>query len=225
MITFSHYSKLYLEFKKHELKFSTFDKYSNIVKDRLLPTFGNLEISTIKPSDVKKWLYDISDVGGKSKRTYISVLTGIFKEALYDEVIDKLPTRHIKPPSYDKAVIKPFNADEVKKIMNLAKFDNYRFYLAIAFYTGMRSGEIIALKKSDIDFKKEIITVQRTRSRFGESTPKTKTSIRQIPIIDLLTPYLTDLYNKHDNDYLFITQYKKPYRDTSVFVEQYWKPA
>ncbi|WP_324170976.1 hypothetical protein [Sulfurimonas sp.] len=35
MIKFSHYSKLYLEFKKHELKFSTLDKYTNIIKDRL----------------------------------------------------------------------------------------------------------------------------------------------------------------------------------------------
>jgi len=225
MITFSHYSKLYLEFKEHELKFSTFDKYSNIVKDRLNPTFGNLEISTIKPSDVKKWLYNINDVGGKSKRNYISILNGIFKEALYDEVIDKLPTRHIKPPSYDKAIIKPFNADEVQNIMKLAKVDNYRFYLAIAFYTGMRSGEIIALKKSDIDFDKKTITVKRTRSRFGESTPKTKTSIREIPIIELLMPYITELYKKHGNEYLFITQYKKPYRDNHVFTENYWKTS
>jgi integrase len=80
--------------------------------------------------------------------------------------------------------------------MNLAKVDNYRFYLAIAFYTGMRSGEIIALKKNDIDFDKKTITVKRTRSRFGESTPKTKTSIREIPIIELLMPYITELYKK-----------------------------
>jgi len=89
----------------------------------------------------------------------------------------------------------------------------------------MRSGEIIGLKKSDINFEKNTITVQRTRSRFGESTPKTKYSIREIPIIELLSPYIKELYNKHDNDYLFITQYKKPYKDTTVFQEQFWKPA
>jgi integrase len=225
MTKFNYYSKLFLEFKEHELKFSTFDKYSNIVKDRLNPTFGDLDISTIKPSTVKKWLYDIRDVGGKSKRTYISVLNGIFKEALYDEVIDQLPTRHIKPPKLIRKSIKPFNADEVKRIMNLAKVDNYRFYLAIAFYTGMRSGEIIGLKKSDINFEKQTISVQRTRSRFGESTPKTKGSERELPIIELLMPYIIELYEKHDNEYLFITQYKKPYRDTKVFVEHYWRPS
>jgi integrase len=225
MTKFNHYSSLYLEFKKHELKFSTLDKYTNIVRDRLNPTFGDMEIINIKPSDIKKWLYAIEDVGGKSKRIYLSILSGILQEALYDELITRNPVKLIKPPKQDKPKIKPFNSDEVKKIMSLAKNDNYRFYLAIAFYTGMRSGEIIGLKKIDIDFTRCIISVERTRSRFGESAPKTKTSIREIPIIDLLIPYLKELYEKHDNEYLFITQYKKPYRDTTVFVEEHWRPS
>jgi integrase len=225
MIKFSHYSSLYLDFKKHELKFSTLDKYTNIIRDRLNPEFENMLVTDIKPSDVKKWLYSIDDVGGKSKRIYLSILSGIMQEALYDELITRNPVRSVKLPKFQTEKIKPFTADEVRQIMNLADNDNYRFYLALAFYTGMRSGEIIALKKSDIDFKKNTITVQRTRSRFGESTPKTTYSIREIPIINLLAPYVHELYNLHNHEYLFITQYKKPYNTTNVFQEQFWKPA
>lgn len=225
LMKFDYYSSLYLDFKKHELKFSTLDKYTNIVEDRLNPTFGDMNIVDIKSSDVKKWLYALVDIGGKSKRIYLSVLSGILQEALYDDVIDKNPVKNVRLPKYDKSDIKPFSADEVKRIMNCTINENYRFYLAIAFYTGMRSGEIIGLKKSDIDFKKNTIKVQRTRSRFGESTPKTKYSIREIPIIALLTPYIQELYNLHDNEYLFVTQYNKPYMDTTVFQSQFWKPA
>ena len=225
MIKFSYYSSLFLEFKKHELKFSTLDKYTNIIRDRIEPIFGELDITTIKPSDIKRWLYSIEDVGGKSKRIYLSIVSGILQEAMYDEVIEKNVCRMVKLPKFDTQKIKPFSADEVDKIMNTAKTDNYKYYLAIAFYTGMRSGEILALKKSDIDLQRNIISVQRTRSRYGESTPKTKTSIRDIPIIELLTPYITDLYKKHDNEYLFITQYKKPYKDNHTFCEQQWKPS
>ena len=209
MIKFSHYSKIYLDFKKHELKYSTLDKYTNIVRDRINPVFGDLDITTIKPSDLKRWLYGITDVGSKSKRSYLSIVSGILQEALYDEVLEKNVCRNVKLPKYDRPKIKPFTADEVLKIMSLADNDNYRFYLAIAFYTGMRSGEIIGLKKIDINFDTNTIRVERTRSRFGESTPKTKYSIREIPIIELLSPYIQELYNKHDDDYLFITQYKK----------------
>jgi integrase len=218
---FNHYSSLYLEFKKHELKYSTFDKYLNIVRDRLNPVFADKNINDIRPSDIKKWLYDLNDIGGKSKRIYLSVLSGIFQEALYDEVIQRNPVKLVRLPKYHTPHINPFNADEVQKIMNFAKNDNYRFYLAIAFYTGMRSGEILGLKKSDIDFENMTIKVQRTRSRYGESTPKTKYSIREIPIIELLKSYIVELYNKHDNEYLFITQYKKPYKDNNVFQEKF----
>lgn len=225
MIKFVYYSKLYLDFKKHELKFSTLDKYTNIIRDRINPVFGELDITTIKPSDIKKWLYSIDDVGGKSKRIYLSILSGIIQESLYDEVIERNPVKLVRLPKLDTPRIKPFSADEVKKIMDLTTNDNYRFYLAIAFYTGMRSGEIIGLKKSDINFLDNFIRVQRTRSRFGESTPKTKYSIRDIPIIKLLLPYIQELYNLHDNDYLFVTQYNKPYKTTNVFQEQFWKPS
>jgi integrase len=222
---FDYYSELYLKFKIDDLKISTLDKYTHIIKNRINPTFEKMEVEEIKPSHIKSWIYDMKDIGGKSKRIYLSILSGILQEALYDEVIFRNPVKSVKLPKFTTAKIKPFNADEVKNIMNNTNKDNYRYYLAIAFYTGMRSGEIIALKKSDIDFKSNTITVQRTRSHHGESSPKTRYSIREIPIIELLTPFIQELYNTHDNEYLFITQYKKPYINTRSFVENHWKPS
>ncbi|WP_457744109.1 tyrosine-type recombinase/integrase [Sulfurimonas sp.] len=222
---FNYYSSLYLEFKEHELKPATYYKYKNIVSARINPYFQNMEIATIKPSDVKMWLYGIDDVGAKSQKHYLGVLSGIFQEALFDDVISKNPVRQIRMPKYERPTITPFTADEVYQILNHAKNFNYKHYLAIAFYTGMRSGEIMALKKSDIDFENRLINVSRSRGIFGESTPKTKYSIRQIPIIDILYPYLKDICASHDYEYLFITQYKKPYRDNNVFTYKFWIPS
>ena len=223
-MSFSKYANLYLDFKKHELKYSTFCKYEGIVNLRLLPYFGSFDIADIKPSDVKKWLYSIDDVGSKSKRHYLGVLSGIMQEALFDEIIDKNPVKYIRIPKYYSPVIKPFTADQVQMILDNVQNFNYRVYLAIAFYTGMRSGEIIGLKKEDINLDAGLIRVVRSRSRFGETTPKTRYSIRELPIIELLKPYLIEVMNSHDKDYLFITQYKEPYRDTHVFTLRYWKP-
>ena len=223
-MSFSKYANLYLDFKKHELKYSTFCKYEGIVNLRLLPYFGSFDIADIKPSDIKKWLYSIDDVGSKSKRHYLGVLSGIMQEALFDEVIDKNPVKYIRIPKYYSPVIKPFTADQVQMILDNVQNFNYRVYLAIAFYTGMRSGEIIGLKKEDINLDAGLIRVVRSRSRFGETTPKTRYSIRELPIIELLKPYLIEIMNSHDKDYLFITQYKEPYRDTHVFTLRYWKP-
>jgi len=64
---------------------------------------------------------------------------------------------------------------------------------------------------------------ERSRSRHGESTPKTRYSIRELPIIELLLSYIRELYNLHDHEYLFKTQYNQPYRDTHVFTEKFWR--
>ncbi|MCL4431523.1 MAG: site-specific integrase, partial [Epsilonproteobacteria bacterium] len=124
-----------------------------------------------------------------------------------------------------RPVIHPFTPDEVNSILLSAEMNNYKNYLNIAFFTGMRSGEIIGLKKEDIDLKNKILKVRRTRSRFGETSPKTRGSLRDIPILDSLFPLVETLYNLHDHDYLFKTQYNEPYRDTNVFVDRYWKPS
>ncbi len=223
-MSFSKYANLYLEFKKHELKYSTYYKYENIVFARLLPYFGDRDIKDIKPSDIKRWLYSIDDVGSKSKRHYLGVLSGIFQEALFDEVIEKNPVKFVRLPKYHSPIIKPFTADEVKKILDNVDNFNFKVYLAIAFYTGMRSGEIIALKKEDINLEKGLIRVARSRSRFGETTPKTRYSIREVPIIEVLKPYLINILNYHDHEYIFVTQYNEPYQDTHIFTMCHWRP-
>lgn len=221
-MTFDYYASLYLKFKEAELKNSTFEKYARIIELRLLPVFGDRLVNSLRTSDIKLFMLGIDDVGGKSKRIYLSVLKGILDEALYDEIIDKNPVDRIRPPKLIKPTINPFTPKEVESILDDAQMFNYEHYLRIAFFTGMRSGEIIALKKNNIDFKNNIIQIRHTRSRFGESTPKTRGSSRDIPILDTLKSYLKSILESHDNEYLFQTQYGEPYRDTNVFVERYW---
>lgn len=225
-MTFEHYARLYLTFKEGDLKTSTFDKYKGIIEKRFLISgyFSDKSIQEIKTSDIKLWLLSIKDVSSKSKRHYLGVLKGIFDIAYFDDIIEKNPVSKIKLPKYDKPIINPFTSEQVQMILFAVENDNFHAYLQIAFFTGMRSGEIIALKKEDIDLNNRIIKVRRSRSRFGESTPKTRGSIRDVPILDVLYPFISKLYEKHDHEYLFKTQYDQPYRDTNVFVNKYWIP-
>jgi integrase len=224
-MTFDKYASLYLKFKEAELKTSTYDKYEGIVRLRLLPYFSGRNIEDIKVSDIKLWLLSIQDVGAKSKKHYLACLNGIFKEAYYDEVIEKNPIKRIKSIKYTTPDIKPFSESEVNLILNHAENFNFKHYLAIAFFTGMRSGEIVALKQSEIDLENNLIYINSTRSRFGETTPKTRTSIRKIPILKVLRPYLIALLEANEHQYLYVNQYGNPYRDTNVFVKSFWIPT
>lgn len=223
---FKEYAYKYLKFGKSEWKNSTFDKNQGIVANRL-NFFFDYDLTDIKPSVIKEWLSAIDDVGSKSKKHYISSLNSILTLALQDEMIDKNPLIHLRAVKSRTPDIEPFTKDEVRSILKEAKFYNKNFimFLYLGFYTGMRTGEILALKFKDIDMKNKTISVKSSRSRFGESTPKTLGSIRIIPILDELLPVIARSFYSYDFiscDYVLTTQYNLPYRDTYIF-QGYWK--
>ena len=81
-------------------------------------------------------------------------LTIIDLEHIKDNVADR-----IKLPSHEKKDIEPFSQEEVIKLLNNAN-EWFRLYLAISFYTGMRTGEVMALTRSDIDLDDRVYTSQ-----------------------------------------------------------------
>lgn len=224
-MTFQKYASLYIQLNEDEWKPSYLDKNRRIIKKRF-DEFQNLDITDIKASTIGIWYKNIGGVGNKSKRNYLSVLKGILDVALHDEVIDKNPMVHVKLPKYHPPRIQPFNSDEVQRILEASEGYNFNFVylLAMGFFTGMRTGEILALKRSDVDLENRVIHIRSTISRFGDVTPKTFGSIRDIPILDTLYPYILKMYEKENDNYMMTTQYGNPYQDTHIFCIYWWKP-
>lgn len=185
-----------------------------------------MNITEIKASHIKLWYKKIDGVGNKSKRNYLSVLKGVFDVALYDDIIEKNPMVHVKFPQYHAPRINPFSSEEVKRILEASEAynPNLLYFLAMGFFTGMRTGEILALKRSDIDFVNKIIKIRSTISRFGDVKPKTFGSSRDIPILDSLYPYILKMFERENDTYMMTTQYGNPYHDTHIFVNYWWKP-
>lgn len=224
-MTFQKYANLYIQLNEDDWKPSYLYKNKLILENRF-DEFQNMNIKDIKASTIGIWYKKIDGVGNKSKRNYLSVLKGILDVALHDEIIDKNPMVHIKLPKYHAPRIKPFNSDEVKRILESAENYNYNlvYLLAMGFFTGMRTGEILALKRTDIDLKNKVIHIRSTISRFGDVKPKTFGSIRDIPILDTLYPYIVKMFERENDNYMMVTQYGNPYHDTHIFVNNWWKP-
>ena len=221
--TFEHYAKIYLENKKREVKEVSYYKYSLTI-DKALKYFKNKDINKIKVSDIKKWIGTF-DCGGKTLRTYLSVLRGVFEEAFYDEAISSNPVSFVRKPKVVKPEIKPFSKAEVNTLLyNSEGF--FRNYIAIGVYTGMRSGEILALTWEDVDLANMEISVTKTMGRFGVQTVKTDGSNRQIPIFDVLVPYLKNQFQLTGlkGREVFLTQYGDAYKNTCILNRHYWKP-
>ncbi len=222
-MTFEHYADIYLQIKQAELKLSSIEKYTHILENVILPEFADREIAVIKPLDLRLWFSKFNHLSPKTRRDYLIVLRGVFQEAFYDEVITRNPVDFIRLPKLQKSKIQPFTQFEIKQILRNAT-GWHRNYYAIAFMTGLRSGEIIALKWSDIDFLKREIYVQRTRRKGIETKPKTIESIRIVPIFDDLLPYLENQFELtgEKRSYVFLNG-DKPFRDTNSCLDRPWR--
>ena len=106
-------------------------------------------------------------------------------------------------------IVKGFSEEEQKRFLTALEADriprhrnNYKLQIMIELYTGMRMGEINALKKDDIDFNRSIIHVRGTISRglnernYLKDSTKTEKGTREIPMNDLVRPVLEEALKK-----------------------------
>jgi len=199
-MTIEHFAKIYLKQKTY---LKTYKEIENLTNRYILPKWGKYRVTSIKKYQVKEWVSELSiKMSFKTIRKYLTPLKAIFDIAIEYELIDKNPADNLSLPTHKKIDINPFSQSEVNLLLENSRgwFCNY---LAVAFFTGARGGEIIALKKSDIDFQNNLININKSISNGIITTPKTQSSIRVIPIFKALKPYLLEQIEITQSKFLF----------------------
>jgi len=184
---FSEYALKYKVSKEH---LKTYRHLRGIVDNKLLPIFGNKEINKISRGEIKEFTDNLLlDLTPKRTRMILNTLKAIFDIALDYEHIQINPAANIKLPKHKAMQMQPFTPNEVRILLNHSNgwFQNM---IALAFYTGMRQGEMIALTINDIDLESMTINIDKRIAQGEINTPKTESSIRKVPIFRALVPYL-----------------------------------
>ena len=215
-----------LKMNRASRKANTHNSYNYTLNKHIIPIFGKRKIDSIKPSELTLWQNDLLKT--LSNRTVINtriVFYGIFQDALRDEIISKNPFSIIKAPkNIAKKENIPFSKDEIFKILD-ASPEKIKLFFAIGFFSGMRVGEVTALRFSDIDLENKVIQVRRTRNKGIETTPKTNSSIRNVDILDVLVPYIRNHLNskRDDINYVFTSNRNEPYSSSTKISSSYWQ--
>lgn len=141
--------------------------------------------------------------------------------ALQDNLIDKNPFTAITLPAKKSKSIEPFSANETKQILENAK-GNLKDFLGIAFYTGMRICEILALTKEDIDLEKGQISV--TKSVYENTLyHETKTGVdRAVPIFADALPFIANRLEKNGK-FLFSNKKNSHFFGSTSFNQRFKK--
>lgn len=186
--TVEQYLTKWLASKKKTLKASSHDGYRKIIDGMIIPTFGKTRLAAWKRRDVKAWLENIKG-GNKWLSNIQSIIRSALADAVDDEYLDSnfmagWRYAHKETPKEDSDV-DPFTAAEQKKVLAECEpmLENlFRF----AFWSGLRTSELIALDWSDVDFKSGYVRVWKsmTSASKGEAeTPKTKAGIRDVKLL------------------------------------------
>lgn len=196
-VNFKTATENWLLYKKHKIKESTYLNYSYIINTYLEKEFGRKRLTYFLNHDINEFIDELEqNLSNKTVRDIMLVLKSILKyaERKYNANF-KLDL--ITIPASQKRELQIFNEKEIKKIEMkcVDSEDIRRIGVLISIYTGMRIGEICALKWEHIDFSKKLINVTQTlqrvyieknKTKIIITPPKTKTSERKIPIPQIL---------------------------------------
>ena len=210
--------------KKQYVKKSTYSAYVLLVKNHLLPYFGDKY--EVEESDVQKFVFEKLEQG-LSQKTIMDILI-VLKMILKFGVKHRyLSCREIEikfPTQRENEGLEVLSRSNQRKIMDYIEknftFKNLGIYICLS--TGLRIGELCALTWDDIDEDNGVILVRKTiqriyviddvkkRTELIIDTPKTKNSIRDIPMTSNLIKIIKPIKKIVNNEYYVLTNDIKP---------------
>jgi integrase len=212
---------------KHYKKESTYDNYYYAYKKYISKYMKNIQLRHIEQADVQNMITKLLE-DGFSIQTIKNVrkaLSAAFISAIEDEhIVSVNPTRGTRLPKAPPPKRKTLKLDELITIIK--RFETSRWLYAIMFMlsTGLRRGELLALKWSNIDFREKRILVEDNQTQHGVNTPKDN-DYHYVPLTEHAITYLAcwrnqlekeynpSLYNKVDT--IFVTKKGTPLRPSS----------
>ena len=195
----------WMQKKKDYIKESTYSNYSNIISNHIIPELGNIKLSNLNNKLIQEYLINkyktgrLDGNGGLSYKTIrdiIAVVKSSLKYAIKEEMINNinLDFTYPKIANKDKIYIMP-KKDQERLITYIKQNKDTRSLgILLALYSGIRIGELCALQWKDIDFKDNILHINKTLQRIyikdnKESVskiiitnPKTHNAERDIPL-------------------------------------------
>ena len=226
--------------KKQTVRPNTVRNYSERYERNIKGIIGKKLLSEVKPIHCQKIFSDMAEQGYKTTTIYQTRITlyNMLEFAKENDVILSNPCKKsvksdIGKPSEKKVAL---TIDEQRKFLMAATGQSYENQYKFVLQTGLRTGELVGLKWSDIDFGKRTVAISRTmeyRYKVGEwrvGPPKSKSGYRTIPLTDEAIRILKDQKEKNSKikviniewrDQVFLSRKGEPVKnstyDTALF--------
>jgi integrase len=159
--TLGDYAALWLSFVEANRRASTYERYSKVLEKHILPVFKNRPLDEITRGQIRNFIVAQS----KERQPFIfrDILSSIFRYAIDDEVIKANPVSGILKNIATRKrgdKVDPLNEVDLSLFLDTAKeaYAEYYVFFLTAARTGLRLGELLALRWTDISFNHKVVT-------------------------------------------------------------------
>ncbi len=224
-ITLKDLSDEYLAVKSHELRESSFEKERRILENHIFPILGDYRIDKLTTKILQKWkiAIDNKELAITTKKNIYRAFCALLNYAVNMEYISRNLLRQVGNFKdvyfeHEQDKLHYYTPEQFKDYISAARSSartlnewGYYVFFNIAFYTGMRKGEINALKWSDISdgvihIRRSI--AQKLKGGYRETPPKNKSSMRDLQIPAPLSIILDEHKERHKLDRRFSESFR-----------------
>ena len=215
-----------------EWRASYIESIDTILDKHLIPEFGDKQVNQIDRAALLAFRAELARAGDDEDEKQLSPATVNRIMGIMRQIMDEVAMRHehsnpclnIKRLKQQRIEIEPFSMDAVQLMIEKVRAD-YKNYLTVRFFTGMRSGEVHGLKWKHVDFERRQILIRETFTHGRTEYTKTDGSQREIdmslPVYDALLAHQAQV--KDRSEYVFSTRDSTPL-DNKNFDARVWKP-
>jgi integrase len=204
----------------------------SLLNSLILPEFGDRTLAGVDPMDIRRWVATLEQSGyapATISKAY-QIVSRAFRVAVTDGIITRSPCREVKLPRIETPERRFLSPGEVEDLADTID-TRYRTLVLTGAYTGLRFGEIAALRTDDLDPLRRTLRVDEQLSRQGTgrmvSSPlKTRKARRTLGIPRFLTDELVAHLATYpsSSDLIFSMTQGGPL-DYNRFRSRYWNPA
>ena len=215
--TLSQVCVLWLDETKTQIKHSTYVKYYNIIYNHIVPAIGNYKMQLLDTVLIRRFADEkltngkLKGSGGLSPKTVKDILSVIRLIIIYANNVGiacncRLDGINIKSTEKTIDVLSKSQQDKLTSHL-INNIDNTNLGILICLYTGLRIGEICALRFEDISMIDKVVHIRKTMQRVQNlsenketkteviiTSPKSKSSVRDIPLPEFIVQNIEDLY-------------------------------
>jgi len=247
MLTFREFLPRSLELRTETASEGSIRDYESSINKHIIPTFGDCKFDEITIPKIKDWQKCLRTESKLAQKTIIglrAMFSGVLNHAIEEGIASTNAISQTKAPDkklfikYDEFgnlldnkgreinddKLDPFALEDVWKLIDAAE-GQFKLMLTVLFFTGMRTGEMVTLKWSDIDWNNETIHIQRANNS-SHKIGTTKTGVsRKVTILPIVLEALKEQYKNTglQGGFIFLAQDGGRYKTYDTFRKYHWK--